>query len=150
LHPLWTKLVAKYNGGNTCTLHGGGGTQHRDEKTHVGVGRLSSPCEESKAVRCLGETRSKLTLKVSPRQKLISNSQACPVSGDCQLLIYQPLTGQLLRTCLLQRPHPMEEAWAQTPRAKPPQSCPIGKSNIRCHANQHTNLKKGQSWSKPL
>jgi hypothetical protein len=38
------------------------------------------------------------------------------------------------------------EAQAQTPQAEAPQSCPIGKRNIHCHATQHTNLKKKQCF----
>jgi hypothetical protein len=59
---------------------GGVGAEHRAEKAPVGVG-LSSPRGESQALHCLGENRNMLKLKVSPKEKLISNPQACPVSG---------------------------------------------------------------------
>jgi hypothetical protein len=36
---------------------------------------------ESHALHYLGGTRNKLKLIISPRKKLISNSQACPASG---------------------------------------------------------------------
>jgi hypothetical protein len=79
----------------------GGGTEHRAEEALVWV---EQACGQ--ALHCLGETGSELKLTISPREKLISNSQACPVSGrGWQLLIYQPLTGPLLRTHLFQRSH---------------------------------------------
>jgi hypothetical protein len=86
----------------------------------VEVGQLSRCCGESQALHCLGETGSKLKLTVSPREKLISNSQACPVSRRdwWLLLIYQPFTGPLLRNFLLQRPHSTKEAESQTSKAE--------------------------------
>jgi hypothetical protein len=64
----------------------GGGTEHRAEEALVWV---EQACGQ--ALHCLGETGSELKLTISPREKLISNSQACPVSGrGWQLLIYQP------------------------------------------------------------
>jgi hypothetical protein len=128
-----------------------GGGKHRAEKVHVGVGQLSSPCGEIQALHCLGETRSKLKLKVSPKESFISNPQACSVSGrGWQLLIYQPLMGPLLRTHLLQRPHSTKGSPGSNTRPEPPLKLSIGKSNTHCHATQHTNSKKGQSWPNPL
>jgi hypothetical protein len=60
---------------------GVGGTEYGAEKAHVGVGQLSSHCGETQALHCLGETESKLKLRVSPREKLISNPQSRSVSG---------------------------------------------------------------------
>jgi hypothetical protein len=66
----------------------------------MGVEQFSSGCRENQAFQWLGETGRKLKLRVLPREKLISNSQA--VSGRSWLiLIYQSLTEPLLRNCLL-------------------------------------------------
>jgi hypothetical protein len=48
------------------------------------------------------------------------------------LLIYQPLTGPLLRTCLLQRAYSIKEAQVQTPRAEPSllKSCLTGRATL--------------------
>jgi hypothetical protein len=46
----------------------------------MGLGLLGSHCGESQALLCLGETWSKLKQTILPREKLISNSQACPMS----------------------------------------------------------------------
>jgi hypothetical protein len=121
----------------------------------VGVGWFSNSCGESQALHYLGETRSKLKLKVSPKEKLISNPQACPVSGrSWRLLIYQPLMGPLLRICLTQRPHSTKGSPGSNTQSSntpfPHQTCPTGKSITHCHATQHTNIKKGQSWPNPL
>jgi hypothetical protein len=84
LHPLWTNIWREY-----FSSAWQGEAEYRAEKAHVRVGRLSSHCGESQALHYLGETRRKLKLTVSPREKLISNSQPCPVRGrGWQLFIY--------------------------------------------------------------
>jgi hypothetical protein len=141
LYPLWTKLVAKCMEGLFLLCLGGKGTTQSCKSQYKG-GATQQSSGESQALHCLGETGSKLILTASPREKLISNSQSCPVSGmGWQLLIHQPLMGPLLRTCLLQSPCSTKKAQAQAHRTEYHQSCPIGKSKTHCHTIQHTNLE---------
>jgi hypothetical protein len=53
---------------------GEGGAELRAEKAQVGLEQLISPCGESQALHCLGETKSKLKLKSHQEKNLISNS----------------------------------------------------------------------------
>jgi hypothetical protein len=74
-------------------------TKHIAEIAHMGVERLSRPCGESQALNCLAETGSKLKLTVWTREKLICNTQACPVSGstdDCSFNNYHGTTSENL------------------------------------------------------
>jgi hypothetical protein len=73
MHPLGTELVAKYMEG-IFPLCLGEGAEHKAENTSMVVEQLRSPCGESQALHCLGETWSKLKLTPSPKEKLISNS----------------------------------------------------------------------------
>jgi hypothetical protein len=72
--------VAKYKK-EICPLCLGRGAKYRDEKACMGVELLNSSCGESQALHHLRETGNKLKLTISPREKLASNSQACPVCG---------------------------------------------------------------------
>jgi hypothetical protein len=120
-----------------------GEEQNKGWKCPCGGRVTQQHCGENQALHCFEETRSKLKLTVSPEEKLISNSQACPVSGRCWwLLIYQSLMEPLLRMHLCQSPHPNKVARAQIPRAKSPQCSSIGKANIHCHATQYAHLKE--------
>jgi hypothetical protein len=120
-----------------------GGAECRAEKVPVGV---EQPLWGKPGTALPWRNQSKLKLRVSPREKLNSNSQVYPVTGrGWQLPIYQhftPLTGPLLRTCLLQRPQPTKEALVQTLRIEPPQKL---SNREEQHLLQHTNLKMGQS-----
>jgi hypothetical protein len=75
--PLPDKTGGQIHRGNIFHLPGGEGQNAK----LTGVGQLSSHCRESQALHCLEETKSKPKLTVSSREKLISNSQACPASG---------------------------------------------------------------------
>jgi hypothetical protein len=70
--------MAKYTEGVFPLCLRKGGAECRAEKALVGMGQLSSPCGERQALHYLGENRSKLKLKVSPKEKLISNTQVSP------------------------------------------------------------------------
>jgi hypothetical protein len=72
---LCIKLVAKYTEG-IFPLCLRGGAEYRAEIAHTGVEQLSSPCGESQALHCLGETGNKLKMTDSLREKLNNNSQA--------------------------------------------------------------------------
>jgi hypothetical protein len=72
-------MVAKYTKGIFLSAWEGG-AEHRAEKANMGVEQLNSPYGESQALHYLGGTGSKMKLTVLPREKLISNSQVCPVS----------------------------------------------------------------------
>jgi hypothetical protein len=154
LHPLWTKLVAKHTQGIFPLCLGGrgaGSDKTQSCKSPLMWGWGDSAATIGKARRCLGETESKLKLTVSPREKLVSNSQACPMNGrSWGLLIYKPLTGLLLWICLLQRLHPLQPGLKHPELSPNPPSCPIGRSSTHCHSMQHTKLGKGKSWPKPL
>jgi hypothetical protein len=91
---------------------------------------------KSRHCPALEKLGARLKLTVSPRKKLISNFWACPLSGSgWQLLIYQPLTGPLLRTCLLHRPQSTKEPLAKTLRAEPTtQRYPIRNRNTHFHS----------------
>jgi hypothetical protein len=80
LNPVWIKLVVKHREGifPLCQGKGEEVEENQAEKSLMGVGLLSSSCGEIQALHCPGETR---TLRVSPKAKLISNSQVCPMRG---------------------------------------------------------------------
>jgi hypothetical protein len=89
--------------------------------------------------------RSKLKLRVSPREKLISNSQSCPVSGrGWWLIIYQPLWDQFWKPACSRGHTPLRKHKFKHPELSP-QRCLIGRSSTHCHATQYTNLE-GQCW----
>jgi hypothetical protein len=95
------KTGGKKHRRNISPLHGGEELNAKLEKPLWGWSGSVALVEESQALNCLVETGSKLKT-ISLREKLISNSWDCPVSGrSWQLLIYQPLMGPFLRTCML-------------------------------------------------
>jgi hypothetical protein len=61
------KLVAKYTEGmfSLCLR---GRAELRAEIIHTGVEQLSSHCGKNQALHCLGETGSKLKMRVSPEK----------------------------------------------------------------------------------
>jgi hypothetical protein len=73
--PLWTKLVAKYTEGIYPVCLGRRGRMRNRNRLYR-VKQLSSHCRESQVHHCLGETSSKLKLRVSLKEKVNSNLQA--------------------------------------------------------------------------
>jgi hypothetical protein len=92
------------------------------------------------------ETRTNLKLSVSPREKLIPNSQACHVvEGDGNCSFTNPSQNHFWELTCSRKSTPLKKPrinWSQAP-----QSCYIENGNIYFQANQHTNIKKGQSLS---
>jgi hypothetical protein len=99
------------------------GDQHNTElKKHVwGLGNSTALWGKQCIALPWRETRSNLKLTVSPREKFIPNSEACPVSGrGWQVIIHQLLTGPPLRSHMFQRVDSTKEAQDKSCRARSP------------------------------
>jgi hypothetical protein len=84
-------------------------------------------------------------------KKLNSSSQVCPVGRrDWQPLTNQLLLGPLQRALLHQTAHPIKESLGSNIMSQCTLKLNKGHGNIHCHTAQHTNLKKGQRYKKPL
>jgi hypothetical protein len=116
-HPL-KKTGRQTHGGNISLVLVGG--KNSELKKSVWVEWLSSFYRESQALYCFAETKSKLKLTISPKEKLISNLQACPVSGrdgDCSFA--KPSQDHFWEHPAPEA-SPHKEALVQTPRAETP------------------------------